>query len=80
LTPPIALIRPITGAVAVNGVIGTTDGTDTALLTGEIGIDGVIITTDENDVALLIGGLGPEPTPSNIDTHDGFHSGRNPQS
>lgn len=61
-----------TGAVAVNGVLSATDGTDTASLTGEIGIDGVIITTDENDVALLIGETGPEPTPSNIDTHDGF--------
>ena len=61
-----------TGAVAVNGVISTTDGTDTASLTGEVGVEGVIITTDENDVALLIGELGPEPTPTILDTHDGF--------
>ena len=61
-----------TGAVAVNGVLSATDGTDTASLTGEVGVEGVIITTDENDVALLIGELGPVPSPTGVDTHDGF--------
>jgi hypothetical protein len=61
-----------TGAVAVNGVLSATDGTDTASLTGEVGVEGVIITTDNNDTALLIGETGPAPTPTGIDTHDGF--------
>ena len=61
-----------TGAVAVSGVLSATDGTDTASLTGEVGVEGVIITTDENDVALLVGELGPEPSPTGVDTHDGF--------
>ena len=61
-----------TGAVAVNGVLSAIDGTDTASLTGEVGVEGIIFTTDENDVALLIGELGPEPSPTGVDTHDGF--------
>lgn len=60
------------GAVAVAGTINTTDSNDTAALAGEVGVDGVIDVTDENDVALLIGELGPEPSPTNVDTHDGF--------
>ena len=61
-----------TGAVAVNGVLSATDGTDTASLTGEVGVEGVIITTDNNDTALLVGETGPAPSPTGIDTHDGF--------
>lgn len=61
-----------TGAVAVNGVLSATDGTDTASLTGEVGVDGVIITTDNNDTALLVGETGPAPSPTGVDTHDGF--------
>ena len=61
-----------TGAVAVNGVLNATDGTDTASLTGEVGVEGVIITTDNNDTALLVGETGPAPSPTGIDTHDGF--------
>lgn len=61
-----------TGAVAVNGVLSATDGTDTASLTGEVGVEGVIITTDNNDIALLVGETGPAPSPTGIDTHDGF--------
>ena len=61
-----------TGAVAVSGVLSATDGTDTALLTGEVGVEGVIITTDNNDTALLVGETGPTPSPTGIDTHDGF--------
>ncbi len=61
-----------TGAVAVAGVLSATDGTDTATLTGEVGVEGVIITTDQDDTALLIGELGPEPSPTGVDTHDGF--------
>ena len=61
-----------TGAVAVAGVLSATDGTDTAALTGEVGVEGVIITTDQDDIALLIGELGPEPSPTGVDTHDGF--------
>jgi hypothetical protein len=60
------------GAVAVAGTINTTDSNDTAALAGEVGVDGIIDTTDENDVALLIGELGPEPSPTQMDTHDGF--------
>jgi hypothetical protein len=62
----------ITGAVVVSGTINTIDGTDTAALTGEVGVNGVILTTDQDDTALLIGELGPEPTPTGVDTHDGF--------
>ena len=62
----------LVGAVAVAGTINTTDSNDTAALAGEVGVDGVIDVTDENDVALLIGELGPEPSPTNVDTHDGF--------
>ena len=61
-----------TGAVAVSGVLSATDGTDTASLTGEVGVEGVIITTDNNDIALLVGETGPAPSPTGIDTHDGF--------
>lgn len=61
-----------TGAVAVSGVLSATDGTDTALLSGEVGVEGVIITTDNNDTALLVGETGPAPSPTGIDTHDGF--------
>lgn len=61
-----------TGAVAVSGVLSATDGTDTASLTGEVGVEGVIITTDENDTALIVGETGPAPSPTGIDTHDGF--------
>lgn len=61
-----------TGAVAVSGVLSATDGTDTASLTGEVGVEGVIITTDNNDTALLVGQTGPAPSPTGIDTHDGF--------
>jgi hypothetical protein len=60
------------GAVAVAGIINTTDSNDTASLAGEIGVDGIIDTTDGNDVALLVGELGPEPSPTTMDTHDGF--------
>ena len=60
------------GAVAVNGLLSATDGTDTALLTGGVNINGVIDVTDENDVALLIGETGPAPSPTGVDTHDGF--------
>jgi hypothetical protein len=60
------------GAVAVNGVLSATDGTDTASLTGQVGVEGIILTTDENDVALLIGETGPAPSPTGVDTHDGF--------
>lgn len=61
-----------TGAVAVSGVLSATDGTDTASLTGEVVVEGVIITTDNNDTALLVGETGPAPSPTGIDTHDGF--------
>jgi hypothetical protein len=61
-----------TGAVAVNGVLSAIDGTDTALITASVAVDGVIITVDNDDVALLIGELGPEPSPTGVDTHDGF--------
>ena len=61
-----------TGAVAVSGVLSAIDGTDTALFTASVAIDGVIITVDNDDVALLIGELGPEPSPTGVDTHDGF--------
>jgi hypothetical protein len=60
------------GAVAVNGTINTTDSNDTAALAGEVGVDGILDTTDQNDVALLVGELGPEPSPTTMDTHDGF--------
>lgn len=60
------------GAVAVAGTINTTDSNDTASLAGEVGVEGVIITTDQNDVALLVGELGPAPSPTDMDTHDGF--------
>ena len=61
-----------TGAVAVNGVLSALDGTDTASLVGEVNVEGVIITTDNNDTALIVGELGPEPSPTGVDTHDGF--------
>ena len=60
------------GAVAVAGTINTTDSNDTASLAGEVGVDGVLDTTDQNDVALLVGELGPAPSPTDMDTHDGF--------
>ena len=61
-----------TGAVAVAGTLSATDGTDTASLLGAVNVSGIIDTTDENDIALLIGELGPEPSPTGVDTHDGF--------
>ncbi len=60
------------GAVAVAGTINTTDSNDTAALAGEVGVDGILDTTDENDTALLVGELGPAPSPTGVDTHDGF--------
>jgi hypothetical protein len=61
-----------TGAVAVNGVLSATDGTDTASLLGAVNVSGIINTTDGTDTALLIGEAGPAPSPTGIDTHDGF--------
>ena len=60
------------GAVAVAGTINTTDSNDTASLAGEVGVDGVLDTTDQNDTALLVGETGPAPSPTGVDTHDGF--------
>ena len=60
------------GEVEVAGILDTTDQNDTAALTGGVEVGGIIDTTDENDVALLIGELGPEPSPTGVDTHDGF--------
>jgi hypothetical protein len=61
-----------TGAVAVSGVLSATDGTDTAALLGAVNVSGILDTTDENDTALLIGQTGPAPSPTGVDTHDGF--------
>jgi hypothetical protein len=61
-----------TGAVAVSGVLSATDGTDTAALLGAVNVSGILDTTDENDTALLIGETGPAPSPTGVDTHDGF--------
>jgi len=61
-----------TGAVAVSGVLSATDGTDTASLLGAVNVSGILDTTDENDTALLIGETGPAPSPTGVDTHDGF--------
>ena len=61
-----------TGAVAVSGVLSATDGTDTAALLGAVNVSGILDTTDENDTALLVGETGPAPSPSGVDTHDGF--------
>ena len=58
-------------SIAVSGVIDTTDGTDTADFESSVLASGVIDTTDENDTADIVGETTP-PTPSNIDTHDGF--------
>ncbi len=61
-----------TGAVAVAGVLSATDGTDTASLLGAVNVSGILDTTDENDTALLVGETGPAPSPTGVDTHDGF--------
>lgn len=58
-------------SIAVSGVIDTTDGTDTADFVSSVSTSGSIDTTDENDTADIVGETTP-PTPSNIDTHDGF--------
>ncbi len=61
-----------TGALAVAGVLSATDGSDTASLLGAVNVSGILDTTDENDTALIIGETGPAPSPTGVDTHDGF--------
>lgn len=59
--------------VTVSGVIDTTDGTDTADFEAQALTSGTIDTTDSDDTADIVGETTPiPPTPSNIDTHDGF--------